>query len=425
MRWIGNGPDLSKGKTVTFVNPHNPCSLRMVTKVPGSELQDRMNRFRERMDGRQADWEMAAIFGKVNLYYFTGTMQDGVLLIPHDGDAVFWVRRSYERARDESLFPDIRPMRSFRDAAVGLPALPDCIHLETETVPLALVRRFQKHVPAREIRSLDKALAYTRSNKSLYERTLMERAGSIHRRVLEDLVPGLLFEGMNEAIFGAELFAAMVREGHQGIVRFGKFDTEIVVGQLGFGDSSIYPTYFDGPGGCHGIGPGAPVLGSRDRTLHRGDLVFIDNACGVDGYQTDKTMTYMFGSALPEEAIEAHEQCVAIQYELASLLRPGNIPSQIYNTVTEGLSPEFLENFMGFGRRRVKFLGHGVGLQVDEMPVIAEGFDEPLEEGMTIALEPKKGIAGVGMVGIENTFVVTRQGGVSITGANRGLILVE
>jgi Xaa-Pro aminopeptidase len=90
----------------------------------------------------------------------------------------------------------------------------------------------------------------------------------------------------------------------------------------------------------------------------------------------------------------------------------------------EDLAPEFLENFMGYGKRRANFLGHGVGLVVDEPPVIAPGFDDLLEEGMTIALEPKKGIPGIGMVGIENTFLVTRQGGRSLTGDSPGLLLV-
>jgi Xaa-Pro aminopeptidase len=90
----------------------------------------------------------------------------------------------------------------------------------------------------------------------------------------------------------------------------------------------------------------------------------------------------------------------------------------------KGLDTEFLEHFMGFNGRRANFLGHGIGLQVDEPPAIAEGFDEPLMEGMVIALEPKRGIPGVGMVGIENTFVVTAQGGRSITGNSPGLIPV-
>jgi Xaa-Pro aminopeptidase len=96
----------------------------------------------------------------------------------------------------------------------------------------------------------------------------------------------------------------------------------------------------------------------------------------------------------------------------------------VYAGAMEGLGPAFLENFMGFGDRRAGFLGHGVGLTVDELPVIAPGFDDPLEEGMTIALEPKKGIPGRGMVGTENTFLVTKRGGRSLTGAGPGLIPV-
>ncbi|HWQ44777.1 MAG TPA: M24 family metallopeptidase, partial [Methanosarcina barkeri] len=139
---------------------------------------------------------------------------------------------------------------------------------------------------------------------------------------------------------------------------------------------------------------------------------------------TDKTTTYMFGASLPQYAIDAHNKCVAIQNEAASMLKSGAIPSEIYNSIMNKLDSEFLQNFMGFGNRKVKFLGHGVGLLIDELPVIAEGFDEPLQEGMVFALEPKKGIENIGMVGIENTFIVTAEGGECITGDNPGLIPV-
>jgi Xaa-Pro aminopeptidase len=203
------------------------------------------------------------------------------------------------------------------------------------------------------------------------------------------------------------------------------FNVDIAVGQMGFGINSIYPTSFDGPGGCLGIGPAAPVLGNRDRKLHKGDLVFVDIGFAVDGYHTDKTRVYLFGRPLPNEVTAIHRRCVEIQHGLASLIKPGAIPSEIYSSVLDSLDPEFLRNFMGFGDRRANFLGHGVGLQIDELPVLAEGFDEPLVAGMVLALEPKKGIPGVGMVGIEDTFVVTPEGGRSITGDNPGLTLVE
>ena len=106
------------------------------------------------------------------------------------------------------------------------------------------------------------------------------------------------------------------------------------------------------------------------------------------------------------------------------MLRPGAIPSVIYEEVMSSLSPAFLENFMGFGKRTVKFIGHGIGLTIDEAPVIANGFDEPIVEGMVFAVEPKKGIPDIGLVGTENTYIVTPQGGISITGNNPGLIPV-
>src|ERR1700690_2379885 len=322
--------------------PHNGAGNGMTTKVPLSELNGRMKRFRARMDAEIPGWELAAFFGRVNQYYFTGTMQDGLLLVPRDGEPVFWVRRSFERAGAESLFPGIRPMKSFRDAVPAVPpaAARQVIHLETELVPLALVQRFRKHFACQEVASLDALVARVRTAKSPYELAIMERCGAIHRRIMEESVPKMLREGMSEAEFACELYSLLVREGHQGTVRFGMFNVDIAVAQLGFGENSIYPTSFDGPGGCVGIGPAAPVLGSRDRKLRKGDLVFVDVGCAMDGYHTDKTMTYMFGRSLPDEVIAVHRRCVELERRLASLLKPGAIPSGIHASIMESLDPE-------------------------------------------------------------------------------------
>jgi Xaa-Pro aminopeptidase len=397
----------------------------MQDQIPLSELNRRLLCFKEIMNEQNPDWEMAVIFSKINLLYFTGSMPDGMLIVRKDDSSTLWVRRSYERTKEESVFPDIRPMESYRDAAGVYQNLPKAVYLETEFVPLAFYRRFQKHFPFEEYRSLDFQLAKTRAVKSNLEISYMEQAGAIHQRVLEERVPEILREGMSEADLAGELYQVMVKEGHQGIARFAGIDTEIVVAQLGFGESSLYPTNFDGPGGNRGLNAAVPGLGSRERKLKRGDLVFVDMGVGVNGYHSDKTMTYMFGEPLSEEIQKIHRQCVNIQNQVAEMLKPGNIPENIYETIMNGLSPEFQKNFMGYGNRRVKFLGHGIGLTVDELPVIARKFKEPLEENMVFAVEPKKGIEGIGMVGIENTFVVSPDGGRCITGDNPGLIFVE
>jgi Xaa-Pro aminopeptidase len=382
-----------------------------------------MTRFRDRMDRDSPDWEVAVISGKINIYYFTGTIQDGMLYIPKNGDAVFWVRRSCERALAESAFPDIRAMKSYRDAAAVTGRVNKPVYLELDSVSLAQYGRMQKHFGFSGVQPLDAQVAAVRSVKSPYEFSRMVKAGEIHRHVLEDCVPGILAGGMSEVEFGTALYSEMVREGHQGIVRFGMF-SEMVLGQIGFGTSMIAPTCLDTPGGIAGLHPAVPMSGSRDRKLRKGDLVVVDIGCGVEGYQTDKTLSYMFGSAIPESAIRVHEQCVAIQDETAKLLKPGAVPSEIYSEIVGSLEPAFLENFMGYGKHTVKFLGHGIGLWIDESPVIAQGFDEPIVEGMVLAVEPKKGITDVGLVGIENTFAVTPGGGRSLTGKSRGLVPV-
>ncbi len=378
------------------------------------------------MDAVEPDWELAAFLGRVNQFYLTGTMQEGVLLVPRDGEAVFWVRRSFERAGAESLFPDIRPMGSFRTAAEAMAgtATRQAIHLETAVVPYGMVELFVRYFPCARVASLDAPIAWTRAVKTPYELAILERAGAIHRRILEEVAPTLLRPGMSEAEFACELYARLVHEGHDGIVRFNMFNVDIAVAQLGFGENSLYPTSFNGPGGCRGLGPAAPVLGSRERRLQPGDLVFVDLGCSVEGYATDKTMIYAFGRPLPAAALAAHQRCVELQLRLAAGLKPGAIPSALYADALRSLDAGFLEHFMGFGNRRANFLGHGVGLHIDEPPVIAERYDAPLVEGMVLALEPKRGVPGVGLVGTENTYVVTPTGGRSLTGNCAGPILV-
>jgi Xaa-Pro dipeptidase len=399
-------------------------SYRMQMKVPLTELNSRIARFREQMDMSNPGWEITAIISKLNQYYFTGTMQDGVLFIPRSDDAVFWVRRSYERAVGESEFPLIRPMGSYRDPASMMPGLPGTVYLEKDIIPVALLERFLRYFPFTVIESADAQISKVRSVKSEYELALMRLSGKIHRRVMEELVPGMLREGMSELEFFCEMFTAFIKEGHQGIVRWGMFGAESILGHATFGVSSLYPTAMNSPSGNYGMSPAVPMNGNPDILLRNGDLVYIDTGCGVGGYHTDKSMTYMFGKSLPDEALEAHRQCVDIMNKVASMLRPGAVPSVIYNEIIDSLSPAFLENFMGFGKGTVKFIGHGIGLTIDEPPVIANGFDEPIREGMVFAVEPKKGIPGIGLVGTENTYIVTGQGGISITGDNPGLIPV-
>lgn len=140
----------------------------MINKVPLSELYTRLERFRAAMDEKAPDWKMALVISKINQYYFTGTMQEGLLLIPRDDAPVYFVRRSYDRALDESAFPAIRQMESYRDAA-ALMKLPETVHIEAEFVPLAMYERLKKYFRFDSFKPLDKIISSVRSVKSRYE----------------------------------------------------------------------------------------------------------------------------------------------------------------------------------------------------------------------------------------------------------------
>jgi Xaa-Pro aminopeptidase len=396
----------------------------MQKNASGQELNERLKKFCAAMNASNPTWDTAVILGKVNQYYFTGTMQDGLLLVKKDGSALYFVRRSFARAKDESPLKAVYPMESYGDAARIAGGQLGNVFIETEIATVGILERLKRKFAMESVGSLDRVLLSLRAVKSPFELSWMEESGRRHHHFLADVVPALLKEGVSEADFTASMFPKMVENGFQGMSRFSMFENEMVVGQIGFGTNSLYPTNFDGPGGAAGVSPAAPFLGSRERRLKRGDLVFVDIGFAVNGYNTDKTQIYMFGAQPSEEALRAHQGCLDVQRRVAGALKPGAIPSEIYDGVMESLSGDFRQNFMGFGARQVKFLGHGVGLHVDELPLIAPGYKIPLQVGMALAIEPKKGVPNVGMVGVEDTYLVEEGGGRCITGGGADIIVV-
>lgn len=394
-----------------------------INKVPKSELDNRLRLFTLSMDKENPNWEMCAITGGVSMYYFTGTICDGMLFLRRGKDAVLWVRLSYDRAVLESNFADIRPMTSFRDVAASVGTLSNTLYLDMAEASMEWYGLLSRHLPFKNVLPADKTLLRVRMVKSAYEIELMRRAGSAVNRVLSEDVPPLLYAGMSEADLGAELFSIFIKNGYDGICRSTMRNADIVIGHIGFGESSLYPSVFNGASGTVGLCPANPVLGSRDIKLKEGDLVYIDVCFGNEGYNADRTMIFSFKTAQDEHINEVHRHCLELERLAASMLNVGAKPSDIYAAVSEEVRPDLRDRFMGARGRTVPFLGHGVGMVLNELPVLAKGFDEPLECGMTIAIEPKIGFEGKGILGSENTYLVTESGAESLTGEARELIV--
>ncbi|MCL2426671.1 MAG: Xaa-Pro peptidase family protein [Oscillospiraceae bacterium] len=399
--------------------------MEILSKTPKFELEMRMNRFATAMDAQHENWELCVVVGGLNMFYLTGTMCDGILLIKRNDSATLWVRRSYERALIESELDDIRAMRSFRDIAGEFESLPNTLYIDTANASLEWFGLFSKHMPFPNVLPIDNILLNIRAIKSEYELGFMRHAGAETDRIYREVLPTLLHDGISEVELGAELFSAFLRSGFHGVSRFSMRNVDSILGHVAFGDSTLYPSAFNGAAGINGLCAAVPVLGSHNRRLQSGDLVYLDISEGVSGYHVDKTLVLSYKTPQNENIIQAHMHCLELERMAASMLKPGAIPSEIYATVLKAVKEEYRDYFMGAKGRTVPFLGHGVGLFVDEMPVIAKNFNNPLEENMTIAIEPKISFDGAGMVGSENTYLVTKSGGLSLTGEPRELEVIN
>ena len=389
------------------------------------EIQNRIQTLWHHMNQKAPNWDNLLIFGKMNQYYYTGTMQDGVFALRRDGSYRYFIRRSFQRGNLEAKITECTPMTNYRSLYDFLGTDLGNLYLDKDIVNLSILDRLKKYFPIEVINSADRILSEVRSVKSPYELEKIKISGKKHQQILQSVVPGLLKEGISEVTLFSSLYEKMLEAGYHGLARFSMHQVEMALGQFGFGTNAIYPARFDGPGGMKGMSPVVPMVGDPDRRLQKGDLVFIDIAFGVDGYHTDCTQIYQFGGAIDSELLKTHNRCREIEKQAADLLRPGAIPSEIYQQTVGTLPEEFLENFMGIGNERVRFLGHGIGLEIDEYPVIAKGFQAPLEENMVIALEPKKSIPGAGIVGVEDSYIVTPSGGVCVTGGEREIFLIS
>lgn len=398
-------------------------------RIPLDEIRGRWARCRDLLNLHvpQAGGLMA--FTKVNIYWLTGTLIQGVFWLPRDGEPLLFLRRGGERARLESPMAHIVEFRSYRDIPrlaeeAGVP-LPAVVGAEKGGLPWNLAESLQKNLSGVVFLPADGVLARARGVKSGWELAKMRLCGSRHNQALHEVLPSRIRPGMNEREISHLTWQSFFELGHMGHMRMNAFGEEIFLGHVSAGDSGNYPSAFDGPLGLRGEHPALPFMGYRGKVWKMGEPLAVDCGFCLEGYATDKTQVYWAGAAstMPDAARRGHDLCVEIQAWLAENLLPGATPSELYRQCVDmaaraGLS----EGFMALAPNTVKFVGHGIGLAIDGWPVIAEGFDEPLEENQVVALEPKFGVPGLGVVGVENTFVVTPRGGECITGSDYRII---
>lgn len=348
----------------------------------------------------------------IDVYYFSGTRQNSTLWVPASGEPVLMVRKSLSRAKAESALTDIRPFPPGKEFPALFGEEVRKIGFTFDVAPVQQLNYYSKLLPGREFVDVSAANREVRSVKSAYELEQLRKSGASLCSVFAQ-VPQFLKEGMRELDLAAEFEHRLRVAGNEGFIRMRAFNQELFMGLALSGGAASYG-FFDGAVTGRGLSSASPQ-GASLQTIGRNEPVFLDYTGVFNGYITDMTRIFVIGTLDPELQ-RAFDLSLEIQAHLQKGLKPGAICEDLFLQAVEIAERGGLgTNFMGMPGEQARFVGHGVGLELDEFPVLAQGFKVPLQAGQTIAIEPKFVFPGKGVIGIENTFAVSNDGGEKIT----------
>ncbi|MFT5698639.1 MAG: Xaa-Pro dipeptidase [Desulforhopalus sp.] len=383
--------------------------------IPRSELAGRISKLQDALVAREVDG--ALVVQKTDLFYLSGTAQQGWLYIPAKGQPLLMIFKEYDRACSDSALDNIVSLVSPKKIPECLAGygneMPSVLGMELDVLPVNLFKQYSSIFPETKIVDISTEIRLVRAVKSTYEVDKIRQAAQLSDQVASKVVE-FLTPGKTEVTLAGELEGYARSLGHQGIVRMRMWGSELFYGHLMAGADAAIPSYLASPTGGQGV---SAIIGQGAgfRKIQRNEPVLVDYVFALDGYLSDHARIFSIGS-LSDELLAAHDAMLEIQEAVKNEAKPGVLTGELYEFMTDlAYKKGYDKHFMGVGDRRIRFTGHGVGLELDEFPFIAKGQKLALAEGMIIALEPKTIFPGIGVVGIENTHLVTSKGLESLT----------
>jgi Xaa-Pro aminopeptidase len=379
-----------------------------------SEYERRIERFKSRLTA-----DFAILSQSRDIYYFAGTIQPSILLVPKKGDPTLFFRMNFEKGKRETWISDVQ--NGGVKEACGLIKEGAVIGLEKDVLPVAIYESILKRM-GRDLVTIDvtPAILLTRMIKSQYEIKMMKEASKISNAG-HDALREALHDGISEIELAAEVEYAMRKAGHEGLLHIRRWDGFLHYGMISSGENLSIPSGYPGAT-ITGVGMSrAASYASSSRKIRKGDLVMADIGGSFRGYHSDEARMFVVGKA-DDLQIERYEILVEIHREAMAVMKPGCKVSEVYDAAFKVVEEHGCADwFMGYWHYGAKYLGHGLGLEIDELPLVAPGVDLPLEAGMTIALEPKLIIPGWSGLDLEDTFLIAEGGVNSITYSRRDL----
>ena len=378
--------------------------------TPLEEIEARLKRVRMGMEKEEI--EALLVIQKMDFYYLSGTTQDGLLFLPLEGKPLLMIRRELERAKVESPLNDVVALKSIRELPSLIQThfgrLPNSLGLELDVLPVRDYFRYQDLFQGARFVDASPVLRNTRKIKSPFEVDLMRKAGEIGRKAYQE-GRKILEEGMTEIQFGGLLEAAAKRYGHEGLLRVRSLNYEAYTWHVLSGPNGGIVSQSDSPMGGLGLSPAFPV-GASLRVMRAHEPILVDFGTCYHGYQVDETRMFSIGK-MRQKFGDAYKACREIHDAVLDEVRPGaDCEAIFFKTLWLAERLGYKESYLGPPGLQTHFIAHGIGLELNEFPFLAQGQSYPLEKGMTFAVEPKIVFPGEGSAGFENTVVVTQDG---------------
>lgn len=377
---------------------------------------------------REREIELAILQYATDLYYYTGSVQPLYLLVPQNGEPCILARKSLTRIRDEAAQLPVSPFTGSKELAAILERAGGTsathIGFTLDTASYTTVQRFLRLCPQAEATDISWDVRRLRMVKSSEEIAILARAGEFMAEVPE-LVRTHFSPGMSELALSAEIEYAFRRHGHDALIRCRREGVEMSgCGVCASGVQTLSGTKFEGICGGTGLSSAVPY----GATMHRiapEMPVLLDFAFVSGGYHLDQTRMASWGQP-SAEVLRAYEAMLDVEQTILAAMRPGVSWETIYHSALDRATAlGYAETFMGVELEHVSFVGHGVGLELDEPPFLAPHMPYPLEAGMTIAIEPKVALPGIGVVGIEDTIVLRSAGPELLTTCSQEFIVMR
>ena len=393
-------------------------------KTPREEIEARITAFQKGLKKNHV--QLAIVVQNADLFYFTGTIQGGYLLVPMEGEPVFAATGDIHRTRLESGIENIAQIGGLREipelCRELLGSQPKAIGLEFDVLPVAIHNRICTAFQGCDSLDVSGIIRAVRMTKSPYEVERIRESATIYADAISHL-PEILKPGITEVDLESELVRLARHRSHFGAHRVRGFNQESYYGHVLAGPTGAVPSMLRSPTGGLGSCP-AFGYGAGHWPIEENTPVLIDLCFGIDGYLADQTRTAVIGN-LPDLLKRAYEKLLTLKGHIEKLLRPGAICEDIYlealgKADSLGIGP----NFMGIGQRKARFVGHGIGLEMDEWPVIGKGFRTALAPGMVLAVEPKLIFPDMGAIGLENNYLITQEGCENLTPLDDSIIRV-